>query len=370
MLKNKIIIIPIAEPWDHSADFLRQTALTLSKNNLVYIYDQNNHYFFLKRGRKLNYPQHKNIIFYQVKYYLPFERLKFINKLNRHLSFKLFLRKHSTKDKIIWFFYPQYSYFSKIKKKKTIKVYDCVDYYEGSQKKEQTMIENVDYFFVNSLALKNLHENKNKKAIYIDSQGFYQPNEKKIKSIDQKKNKPVIGYVGGINCRLDYPLLDRLIKNHPEWLFVFYGPEQKIKNKDTIYKTQYWIKKIRKYKNSSFGLEKNRQKLYGIIKNFDVTIIPYNLDIIFNKYCYPMKIFEYFYLGKPVVSSAILELKQEKFQKFVKISSTYEEWEQNINYFLKNKLSQKETKIQKQMAIENSWEQKIEKISQIISLKK
>lgn len=371
MLKNKIIILPLEGSWDHSADFLRQTAFTLSKNNLVYIYDQNNHYFFLKKNKKKSYPHHQNIIFHQVKYYLPFERFKLIDKINRHLSFKIFTKTLPKKKKILWIFYPYYYDLAKIAAKSICKIYDCVDYNEN-QKQEEALIDNVDYFFVNSLALKNLHKNKSKKPIYLNAQGFFQPEDKKIVkfTLNKGNKKAIIGYVGGINCRLDYQLLDQLIKKHPEYLFVFHGPEQKNKDKDKIYHTKYWIKRLKSYKNSTFALSENRYDLYGIIRNFDVAIIPYNPDIIFNKYCYPMKIFEFFYLNKPVVSSPILELKQQKFQDFVRISSTYEQWEKNINYFLKHKLSQKQMKIQKQMAIENSWKQKIEKISQTISFEK
>jgi len=369
MLKNKIIIIPIEEPWDHSADFLRQTALTLSKHNLVYIYDQNNNYFFLKKNKKLKYPQHKNIIFNQVKYFLPFKRLPIIDKINRLLSFKLFLIQHNKKDKILWIFNPNYFDLPKIKGKNTISIYDCVDYSENQQK-ERRLINNVDYFFVNSKALEKLHSKKdlNKQAMYISAQGFYQPDDKKIKKVRLKQDnkKAIIGYVGGINCRLDYQLLDRLITNHPEYLFVFYGPEQTNPNKDKIYQTQAWIKKLKKHKNTLFGCSNDRNYVYGLINNFDMAIIPYNLNLPFNLYCYPMKIFEYFYLSKPVISTAIEELKDKKFKSLIEIGSTAEEWEKYIEKRLLTPWPKKHKNKQHQMAINNSWEKKIETICQFL----
>jgi hypothetical protein len=369
MIKNKLIIIPLEEPWDHSADFLRQTALTLSKQNLVYIYDQKQHYFFPKKNRVQIYPAHKNIIFHQVKYWLPFERFSFIDKINRHLSFKLFLLRHRQKNKIIWIFHPNYYDLPKLKDKKSISIYDCVDYNEN-HKKEQMLINNVDYFFVNSLALKKLHSNhQNKKnPIYLSVQGFFQPDDKKIKKIriKREKKKAIIGYVGGINCRLDYKLLNHLIKNHPEWLFVFYGPEQKNPKLDKKYQTQNWIKQLKKHDNTLFGCSDNRNIVYGLIKNFDIAIIPYNLDLPFNKYCYPMKIFEYFYLGKPVISSGILELKLKKFNKFIKIADNFEEWEAAIKQLIGKSLSIEQEKKLRQLAIDNSWQNKIDKISKYL----
>lgn len=369
MIKDKIIIMPLESSWDHSADFLRQTALTLSKNNLVYIYDQNNHYFFLKKNKKCSYPRYQNIIFHQVKYFLPFERFTFVDKINRYLSFRIFSKNIQKKQKFLWIFYPNYWNLTKIANKSMIKIYDCVDYSED-QEKEKLLIKQVDYFFVNSMALQKLHENKSKKPIYIDSQGFFQPDEKKIKSINIKKNhkKIIVGYVGGINYRLDFPLLDKLIKNNPQWQFVFYGPEQKNQKEDKLFKTQAWVRKIKSYKNVSFGKSNNRYKVYGIIKSFDIAIIPYNKNITFNKYCYPMKVFEYLYFAKPIISSEIEELKAEKFNKFIKIAKKYNDWEKAISCFSKKKYDTNTRGKSKILAKNNSWKKKLNTIERHLLL--
>lgn len=361
--------MPLEGSWNHSADFLRQTALTLSKENLVYIYDQNKHYFFLKENKKKSYPQHKNIIFHQVKYYLPFERFDLVDKINRYLSFKVFTKKLPKKKTILWIFYPNYYDLAKIANKKICKIYDCVDYNESFEE-EKALINNTDYFFVNSLALKNLHKSNKKKPIYINSQGFFKPEEKNIVKfkLNKKKKKAIIGYVGGLNCRLDYHLLNQLIKKHPEYLFVFYGPEQKNPKLDKKYQTQKWIKKLKKHDNTFFACSDNRNIVYGLIKNFDIAIIPYNLDLPFNLYCYPMKIFEYFYLGKAVISTSILELKLKKFNRFIKIADNVEGWETAIEQLLVKSLSIEQEKKLKQLAIDNSWQNKIDKIAKHINI--
>jgi hypothetical protein len=265
----------------------------------------------------------------------------------------------------LWIFYPNYYDLAKLKDKKTTTLYDCVDYQED-QKKESLLIDHVDYFFVNSLSLQKLHKQKNKKAIYINSQGFFKPDDKKIKNINLEINKPIIGYVGGINYRLNYPLLNQLIKNHQEWQFVFYGPEQENKEKDKIYETKKWIRKLKKYKNTTFDYKEDRYYIYGLIKNFDIAIIPYNPKLSFNKYCYPMKVFEYLYMGKHVISSDILELKTQKFKSSIKVLKSYEKWEKLMVCLLKNKLSKNQVSKQSEMAIKNSWRNKINKISKHI----
>ena len=98
----------------------------------------------------------------------------------------------------------------------------------------------------------------------------------------------------------------------------------------------------------------------GIISQFNVGMIPYDPKLDFNRYCHPMKIFEYFYLGKPTVSTNIEELK--RFPKFVKIGKNVDEWKKIINKLLANKWPKSYQNEQKELAIENSWQNKIENI--------
>jgi hypothetical protein len=366
MIKNKIIIIPIEGDFAHSADFLRQTALTLAKHNQVYIYDQINSYFWLKNKPKIEYPASKNLHFHQVKYFLPGRRLPWLEQFNRKLSWHLFLAKFGAKNKILWFFYPNYYDLAQTKDKNNLKIYDCVDYQEDLGK-EKKLVNNVDYFFVNSEVLFKLHQKQSKKPILLSAQGFFEPNEKLIKKSPLTFDKPVIGFVGGLNYRLDFALLDMLIKNNPQWQFVLYGPVQKDQKKDPQFKTEKWLQKISKYKNLLIGMSNNRYDLYGIIKQFDVAIIPYNTQILFNKYCYPMKVFEYLYFGKAILSTEIEELKNPKFKSFIFTSDKFKDWPKQLEMLLKKKPHQNLIKKQKKLARENSWQRKLEQISNFIS---
>ena len=110
---------------------------------------------------------------------------------------------------------------------------------------------------------------------------------------------------------------------------------------------------------------KSKQKdIPSIIDSFDIGIIPYDTNIDFNKYCYPMKTFEYFYLGKPIVSTPIKEL--ERFPLFIKTGQSVQTWEENIQNILAKPWPKKHQRQQRQLAIDNSWSNKIEAMSQII----
>ena len=367
MIKNKIIVIPIEGDFAHSADFLRQTALTLAKHNQVYIYDQINSYFFLKKKPNIKYPSVKNLYFHQTKYLLPGRRFVWLEKLNRKLSWRMFLAKFGSRDKILWFFYPNYHDLAQIKIKNSLKIYDCVDYQEDVEK-EKKLIEQVDYFFVNSEVLAKLHQKQSKQPILLSAQGFFEPSEKLIKKSQLSFDKPVIGFVGGLNYRLDFSLLDNLIKNNSQWQFVLYGPIQKDQKKDHQFKTEVWLKKINQYKNVLIGSSDNRYELYGIINQFDVAIVPYNTDILFNKYCYPMKIFEYLYFGKTILSTEIEELKNQKFKGLIFTSNQLSDWQKQLQKLLKTKQQTNLIKKQKELAKANSWQKKLQLISKFISL--
>ena len=94
-------------------------------------------------------------------------------------------------------------------------------------------------------------------------------------------------------------------------------------------------------------------------------MIPYNASLDFNKYCLPMKLYEYFYIGIPVISTLIIELKQ--FPNFVNIGSSVQEWITVLNNILPKTWNKSLQKEQKRIATNNSWVNKLEVISTIKS---
>src|SRR3989344_191402 len=85
MNKKNLIIIPFNLPWDWSADYQRQTCLTLHKNNLVIAYMHSHAHFILKK-ENYKYPKINNIIFISPKYIIPFRRYK-----NYFIYFRIFI---------------------------------------------------------------------------------------------------------------------------------------------------------------------------------------------------------------------------------------------------------------------------------------
>ncbi len=167
-------------------------------------------------------------------------------------------------------------------------------------------------------------------------------------------NKPVIGFFGLIDARLDIQLLRDAVGQRKDWSFVFVGPI---------------IDDIRDAFNSLCDLPnvyylgaKNRTDFASYISAMDVCLIP----IVINertRNVLSLKLFEYTALGKPIVATDLPELR--KYTDFVKISRDSDEFIDNIDYCLRNR----NTEIRKKaisFASQNTWQHRAEEISAII----
>ena len=314
-------------------------------------------------------------------HFLPLRRFKIIQRINIYLNalLTLFLinsrKKLREKEIILWIFDPkQESLVGKFTENLTI--YDCLDYYssidpkenQAQKENEKKLFDKTDIVFVNSRALFNLKKSRHKR-IYLVSQGFdiktYSNRKSFIVPNDIKKiKKPIIGFIGSVDYRIDFDLLYKLAFKNPEWSFVFIGSEGADERQETIINFPKKIEKLKKMGNIHFLGKRDRRYLPNYISRFDIAIIPYNTNLEFCLYCYPMKIFEYFYLGKPVISTPIEEFK--RFPKFVKIGKNYQEWEKYIKKLLAKPWPKKYMKEQRSLAKRNSWEEKINLISRKI----
>lgn len=370
MKKTTVFVIPFILPWDWSADYQRQTCLELAKNHPVVAYMQKDAVFWLKalfEKKRYRYTVNRNVSFYRPLYVLPFRRFKLIEKINQLLAYIVFeLFFLMDKRIILWIFDPAFYQLPRITH--GMSIYDCVDYAWSREKQdsmrvrsmEKKLIRNVTYFFVNSHTLARRH-GTTRSVTAIVPQGFRLdhfrfPTAAKIKfSI----RKPIIGYIGALNHRIDYDLLSAVVKRNPQWQFVLWGLIQEFVSDDTD-KVLTRVDKLKQLPNITFGKSTNRREVPSIIRRFDVAMIPYDKSFDANRYCYPMKLFEYFYMGKPVISTPIEELK--RFPKFVKIGATVQEWEGHIRALWSKPWPESYKRTQRRLAIANSWEKKIKVI--------
>lgn len=388
MIKNNLIIVAFNLPWDWSTDYTNQTATILSRFNLVicYVLGQDlslKEYVIKHRLPHIWLKKTTNLYLYTPIQWLPFRRFTLVNELNNLINVSiikaiaLVLNKLTAyKRKILWVFDPQYHSIYTLFGKSFFWIYDMVDYFPGSvlelqqskyiRSQEIKILKRADVVTSISHVLKRLNQ-KTRSGIKVVPQGFrlntYQKYLKSEPTTKLPKNKPLIGYVGAINFRLNYNLLLSLIKNNPNYNFAFVGPIQA----DTQYFDENYLPKIKKlqdYPNVFLYGSQRKENIPALIRQFNVCIIPYNTTYDFNRYSFPMKFFEYLYCGKPIISSPIIELSQ--FRRYVKIVSTPVMWSKTIKQMATMHLSRKSVEERQRTAVLNSWQCKIEAISQII----
>jgi len=289
--------------------------------------------------------------------------LSIFSKNKFYEELKKFLKKLNFKDYIVWSYYPlEVDYFEKLKPQ--LFVFDTVDNWSEHPsyiKFKQRLQEN--YKIIDQKAnliltvadeLQSLYANR-EKVHWIPNgvdlkhyQGDYPVVNRDIGEIA----KPIIGYVGTIQDRMDQELLEYLVKTNPDKSFVMVGPVwyKEIKNKFSIYKNIYFLGR------------KSYQEVPMYIQQFDVGIIPHKVDK-FVESTNPMKIYEYLACGKPVVSTKGSGV--EMFKEFIGITDDFQQFNKLINQSISKdneKLREKRLNIIK----DHSWLKRVERIMDLI----
>ena len=384
-MKNAVIVIPFHLPWDWSADFMSQTAKILAQNNTVVCLLMTEPVFFRTifveavRGRIVK-KWSRQLWLMRPVHFIPFGQFTIVQKINTYLNLfrvKAFVWKLSYRQrynkKLLWIFSPQFGPNLHIFSRSYVSLYDCVDYVwdpipivnNAIRKQENTLIQSVNFMFVNSHVLYDVHKDE-KEDIFLVPLGFRLNSLKNILTKRRNplpRNKPIIGFVGVINYRLDYSLLYTVASKNPQWNFVFCGQQETLVYGE-IFHVRKAIDRLKKLSNVYFLENTASEEVPTVIQAFDVCTIPYDISYPINRYCYPMKLFEYFYAGKPVIATPIEELK--RFPKYVKLANSSKDWSMHIKYLLNNSWPRKYQTEEQKIAVSNSWENKINAVCSLL----
>ena len=305
------ILITSNEAW---------TDVWFSKHNYAYELSRQHRVFFINppktwRLKQFLKPQisSQEILpnLYVVDYdnYLPL-RAKYLHHKNNQLVSKLIYQHLSQtwklKQALLWAFDPTRLYDPQALGCK-YSLFHCVDYYYFKYIGERELCSKVDLIFATSQA-------------YLDNyQGFDKPKYVVPHGIsleefqfDSEANPsdlpagPFGLYVGSIDWRMDYDLMERMMQRYPEQIFVFIGP---IKSLDNPAQKRLFIEG--RYPNLLYlGVKHYKQlKYYNRAAKFGLFCINFNLHF---STVHQHKTLGYLAQGKPVFGMPFYEYQAQE----------------------------------------------------------
>lgn len=302
----------------------------------------------------------------------PYSRIaRFINKVFIINAIKKWTKITNFYDPIIWTFLPTplvLDIANTLPHK--LFIYYCTDNFAATSKGARNIVKYegkvlkiADLVFVMAHNMveycKTYNSNVTCIPMGVDSEIFIknESDYKKPKELLEIKNK-IIGYVGGIRESIDKELLKNLLRQFSDYTFVFVGP------------IQTDVSFLKDFKNALLVGKKDHKELPNYIKYFDACIIPYKKDSYTDNIS-PAKLNEYLIMGKPIVSTNLYEV--ELFNKdngnILDIAETGKDFSELLSKVLKCPPSIDIMNQRKEIALKNSWDRKIEKMSEIIENK-
>jgi len=185
---------------------------------------------------------------------------------------------------------------------------------------------------------------------------FHLFGSKEVAVIPEKKStyyEKTIGYLGSIDHRLDYSLLESVISRLPHYRFVFVGRQL----------DRLGVQVLANLSNVELVGPKPAHELPSYIETFDVGLIPFVKNKL-TAAIYPLKINEYLARGKAVVSTDFTNLSA--FEDVIRVasnSSIFKKMLEEAATEFEPALANKRIEIAKQ----NSWKNRANEMGTILS---
>ncbi len=362
---EKAIIVTSNEPWGD---------LWYSKQNYAYELSKTHQVIFINPPQKWKV---KNLLlphFYLEEYTANLRILNyqntlpiinnFFNRINNYIiskRIKFYLKRNGFTDYILWAFDPQRLYNHKVLGA-VFGVYHCVDYYYFKFIGETELCKNSDVLFATSQRYideyKDFQIPKYIVPHGISSEEFEINPEESLKAVLPVEDYAL--YVGVIDRRIDYELLEKALIRFPELPFVFIGPVR-IPN-DSISAKRIFEDK--KYKNLlAIGSKHFKTLKYYINKaRFCISFMDMKMH---SNTVHHHKTLVYLTQGKPIFSPTFTEYKD--LSNIIYLNDSYEGLLNMIDKFLKEGEDKSLSKKRMEYAKRFTFEQVLEDATNILN---
>ena len=163
---------------------------------------------------------------------------------------------------------------------------------------------------------------------------------------------PVLGYVGNLSSRIDIELLEYVATSRPAWNLVLIGSVHLSKE----------ILKLDVYDNVHFLGVKKYHEAQQYIRSFDVAIVPH-LNNEMTQYMNPLKVFVYFSLNVPTVSTEIENLGE--LRELIYVARDQKDFVRKVELALEQR-SDSLSADHMELLRQNSWEERVKTILGLI----
>ena len=170
--------------------------------------------------------------------------------------------------------------------------------------------------------------------------------------------RPILAHIGRINAKLDFPLLREIARRRRDWSIVLVGPHEGLIESRVM--PEY----------NAMAAEPNVHRVGFVppdqmaryLQAMDIGLMAYRPSG-WVRHISPIKLFEYTAAGKPIVATAIDELR--RYPEYVTTVETLDEWIGAIQHWLDN---DSDALARKRMALAsaNSWDERCRRILELI----
>ncbi|MCC7360932.1 MAG: glycosyltransferase [Anaerolineales bacterium] len=169
--------------------------------------------------------------------------------------------------------------------------------------------------------------------------------------------KPIAGFIGNVSSfKVDFGLLAGLARRNPEWTFVLIGEVG-------IGEAQTDLAQLRALPNIILTGPRPYAELPAYLKGFDVCLIPFQLNAL-TRGVFPMKFFEYFASGKPVVATPLPTLQD--YAAHCRLTAGVEDFSAALRQAASEDVTAAKVAARVQLALDHSWDERMVQLSRVI----
>jgi glycosyltransferase involved in cell wall biosynthesis len=263
------------------------------------------------------------------------------------------LARHGVGDPLLWLYTPMADGFIEALKPSTV-VYDVMDQLSAFKdaspeltERDRALLRRADVVLTggSSLYRDKLPYNPNTYLFPsgVEVEHFAGKNGIAMPEDLRTMPRPILGYFGVIDERMDLELLAEMVEQHPEWSIVMIGPVTKIDFDDLPHAPNLHYLGMRAY-----------GELPSYLAHFDVALIPFAMNEA-TRYLSPTKTLEYMAAHKPIVSTPIPDVI-ELYGDVVRVGYTHKEFISHIEAALRTQDTPERAAKEHTLLAENTWD--------------